>query len=106
MKCTRHREYKGKERWSYTRCYKLWKQPYHLLATLWWVNDSSREFEVWFEDENWKLLCRPWWGWYWIDIPKEYTVKQAQEMADIFTAWMIDLLDSMTNISLDLKSSF
>jgi len=103
MKCTRHREYKGKERWIYTRCYKLYKQSYHLVATLWWVNTNEWEFEVRFEDEEWKLLSLPWWGWYWIDIPKEYTVKQAEEMADIFTAWMVDLLDSMYDIPLGLK---
>ena len=103
MKCTRHREYKGKERWIYTRCYKLYKQPYHLVATLWWVNTNEWEFEVRFEDEEWKLLSLPWWGWYWIDIPKEYTIKQAEEMADIFTAWMVDLLDSMYDIPLGLK---
>jgi hypothetical protein len=30
-------------------------------------------------------------------------VKQAEEMADIFTAWMVDLLDSMYDVPLGLK---
>lgn len=67
------------------------------------MNTNEWEFEVRFEDEEWKLLSLPWWGWYWIDIPKEYTIKQAEEMADIFTAWMVDLLDSMYDIPLGLK---
>ena len=99
MRCAWHKD----GEFSYSRCHKLRNKPYHLTALLYQERNGEWWFEVRFATEQWKLLARPWWWWYWIDIPKNCTVKQAKNVADIFIWWMSDLLDSMYDICLELK---